>query len=440
MKTSQPILTSVIVIASVVGAACSGSTDAHETPTKAVETSAVTNERVADAATQEAAAAKPAAAPVVDAPLAQSRRDLLRRAYDVASSIPTQPHHKTRGKYQEMVVEAALELDQPATALDFARGIENWRRGAAIAEYALYLAENHPDSDLAALLDEARQVAVDAAKAEEQEWRVNTIRAKMAKVKLRLGDDDGAQALIVGVDGPEIGEVDRYRATTATKAEATSRMAYVDEILGQGDFNSQSNVLFVCAEFHRRFYDDPDLRADLEEKITEGWGKIPLGVRLDLLFELADSAREHSDREHAVEILGDAHAMMDAAHWLPQDHARILGRMAKELCAAGELSWARTDADQGLAVYQQEAERITNIERTEALLPLAEVYVDLGDTATARKVYALAVEAAVVNPNSCPRAEDLTQILLSLASKSFDPGAEIVARIGELAGALSDPW
>jgi hypothetical protein len=55
-------------------------------------------------------------------------------------------------------------------------------------------------------------------------------------------------------------------------------------------------------------------------------------------------------------------------------------------------------------------------------------------------IYKLAVQAAVENPNSRPRAEDITDILCSLALHAVEPDAELKTAVSRQIAELGDPW
>ena len=64
----------------------------------------------------------------------------------------------------------------------------------------------------------------------------------------------------------------------------------------------------------------------------------------------------------------------------------------------------------------------------------------MGRVDEARRVYRLAVDEGVVNPNSRPRADDLSATCLSMARADVEPDAEFLARLREVRENLGDPW
>jgi hypothetical protein len=64
----------------------------------------------------------------------------------------------------------------------------------------------------------------------------------------------------------------------------------------------------------------------------------------------------------------------------------------------------------------------------------------MGDEAGALFVYRQAVEEGVENPNSRPRAEDLSATCCSMALHAVEPDAELWKRIRQISEQLGDPW
>ena len=96
----------------------------------------------------------------------------------------------------------------------------------------------------------------------------------------------------------------------------------------------------------------------------------------------------------------------------------------------------RADADAALATYQQEREKIIDVFRTEALVPLAEAYATMDAKQTALAVYELAASEAIVNPNSRPRVEDLGAICRSMALRDVAPSEALWSLLREVSATL----
>lgn len=83
---------------------------------------------------------------------------------------------------------------------------------------------------------------------------------------------------------------------------------------------------------------------------------------------------------------------------------------------------------------------MANIYHAEAIRPMAEAYHAMGDTESALDIYRQAIEEGMENPNSRPRAEDLSETCLSMALNGVEPGAELLDRISQIAENLGQPW
>ena len=84
--------------------------------------------------------------------------------------------------------------------------------------------------------------------------------------------------------------------------------------------------------------------------------------------------------------------------------------------------------------------RIVDIFRTEAVLPVAEAYVDLGMTGAALDLYGRALTEAFHNPNSVPRSEDLVAICVSMATRGVEPTDALMERLAKGLEQLGHPW
>ena len=93
-----------------------------------------------------------------------------------------------------------------------------------------------------------------------------------------------------------------------------------------------------------------------------------------------------------------------------------------------------------LATYNLNRERVVDIERVAPLCSLAEAYAFLGDSAQSLEVYALAIQEGQVNPNSRPRADDLSRICLSMALNQVEPSEAVWASLQQMCAALGEPW
>jgi tetratricopeptide (TPR) repeat protein len=118
----------------------------------------------------------------------------------------------------------------------------------------------------------------------------------------------------------------------------------------------------------------------------------------------------------------------------------MMSGLAGLLFRAGEKNKAQTRAAEALALFDGSRDKIVNIYRAGALRSLAEAYAAMGDGSAALKVYKKAVEEGVVNPNSRPRAMDLSETCCSMALHEIEPDTELWDRITTIFENLGDPW
>jgi hypothetical protein len=238
----------------------------------------------------------------------------------------------------------------------------------------------------------------------------------------------------------ESGKVDQVRARLADADAFEERTRKLDEQIAIGSLDITKNAVGAYAEFFDRFYDDARRRAQVEEKVKAAWGDLPVFIRIEVLMGLAESALAHADPVKALELVNEAQLYLDEGRW-PLQH--LLPRQAKLAALrfrAGDADRARADADAALAMFRADGDKIVDIYRAASLCPLAEAYQLMGDTASALVVYRLAVEEGAHNPNSRPRAEDLSATCCSMALSGVEPDAELWSRVRQIGATLGHPW
>lgn len=373
---------------------------------------------------------------ITDSPISNFRTQLLDLAFEVATAIPVEPHLKDRSKAQESVVSACLELDQAQRALKFAERINNWRRGSAYADLAFYFAKRGWDANrLQPLMGLATQVSESA-----EDWRKDRIRVKLAKTHALLGNHKVAEKLEEGVVDAETGKVDSVRAETLDPEALDKQLAGVDKIVESGNFDLIRNSLEGCVQLFNRFFSDVEKRDRIEKKIKSSWNRIPLMVRVELMMELVEFSLEHKDQPKALSLVNDTQAVFESAPWTAEYGVPLMARISGLRARAGEKEAARKSADAALALFEKDREKIANIYRAGALRPLAEAYQAMGNSPAALALYQKIVEEGVENPNSRPRAEDLSATCLSMALSGVEPDSALWTRIQKIKDGLGKPW
>ena len=371
-----------------------------------------------------------------EAPLESYQVELLNIAFQTASAMPANPHIKDRSRLQEYVVKTCFELKQPQRALGYIEQIDDWRRGAAFADLALYYAQNGAvKENVEPYLNKASQVAE-----ENEDWRRDRIRVKIAQTYTLLGQHQQAQAFEADVVDSESGKVVEIEAMTCSADSFDKEIQALEKIVLSGQFDVVRNSLAAYAELFNRFYEDIERRVLIEDKIKAAWSGMPIFVRIDLLTELTSFALAHSDQAKAFELVEEAKTIMDSASWQPRSAIPLKAKLAELRFGAGDKQRALAEAQDVLNLFDTEREKIVDIYRAQMLRSIAEAYWAMGDTAVALDLYRRAIEAGMENPNSRPRAEDLAATCCSMALHSVKPSAEHLSRIRQIRDGLGDPW
>ncbi len=367
--------------------------------------------------------------------LADYQNQLLEIAFETAAKIPIHPHIKDRCRAQEKIVDTCFKLDQPQKVLEYIKKIDNWRRGLGYAKLAFYCVRHGLTENVQQYLDFAEKVAEG-----EEDWRRDRIRVKIAQTHTWLGQYQLAEKFEAGVVDSESGKVAQVKAMKSDEESFHDQIKELDVLLESGNFDLVNNALKACAELFNRFYDDAQRRSLLEEKIKSSWNTVPIFFRIELLMQLAEFALEHSDRSKALELTNHACLMFNKYQWRLEHRISMMARLAELQYRSGDTQKARDEADAALDLFEKQGSTIVNIWRAGALRPLAEAYQAMGETERALSVYKRAIEEGVENPNSRPRAEDLSATCASMALHAVEPDSELWARIHQIYEGLDHPW
>jgi tetratricopeptide (TPR) repeat protein len=373
--------------------------------------------------------------PVCNAPLAAFRNTLLDLAFQSATAIPVEPHIKDRSRAQEAVVTTCLDLDQPQRALGYVEQIDDWRRGTGYADFAFYCARHGITNDVQHYLTLADKIAEDA-----EDWRKDRIKVKIARTHAWLGQTQQAAHFEAGVVDSESGKVAGVKAMLADENSFDEQLSAMDAAVATGNFDLAKNALEACTQLFNRFYGDEHRRLLVEEKLRVSWNIMPVMVRIDLMTELTEFALEHKDQGKALELVNETQRLLESSKCTAEYRIPAMARLAGQRGRAGDTAKAQADADAALAMFHAERSKIMTIDRAGVLRSLAEAYHLMGNTITALDVYNAAVEEAAENPNSRPRALDLSAICRSMALHAVEPDAALWTRIRQIREGLGQPW
>lgn len=356
-----------------------------------------------------------------DAAVSESQSKLLQISFDVVSQMPLKPHIKDRARAQERVVNACFELQQPQTALTYIDQIPNWRRGLGYANYAFYSVENGVTNNVEILLQKAESIGTVAT----QEWRRDKIIDGIDQVRALLSNEWSGL--------PKAGGADAGR-------NIDSEFSKIDRMVASGELESLEEAIRTGCSLYGQFYNDELVRNRIYEKVNTFKGRLPVFIRLQYMEQMVRAALDHNDRSTARRLVSEMGDFISENTWPVEYNVRVLAHLALLQAESGDVDLAASTFDDARALYEQKQSEIVNMEKADALIPLAESALKVCGESTAQTVYRMALDASVENPNSRPRADDLSLTCLSMAMNNVEPGDALWQLIYEIRDALGNPW
>ncbi len=365
-----------------------------------------------------------------DKPIADYQGRLLDTAYEIASGIPTDPHIKNRSRIQEHVFDTCLELDQPVRAVNFSDGIGNWRRGLCYAKAANYLVkEGYGYEDVKKGLDLAERIA---RMDHNRQWRNDAIKIEIASVYRHLDMTEKATVFEKELGSEEAGKAEQAKAKTMAKDSFDEMLVRLEALIGMGDFETTKNCLFAYARMFERFYETPERRELIEEKIKTAWETIPIFIRFDVIKDLIEHALDNNDNVNALRLTEEAQAFLDDNPWRAEDFVPRVAELSKLRFRAGDVEKAKAKLDDAWVSYESQAPDIRrDFVRAGMIIPLAEAYMAAGDKGYALDIYKRSIEEIDKNPNIRPRNEIVSFICCSMAVNEIEPDEDLWGRIQE---------
>lgn len=390
----------------------------------------------APAAKAPAAKAPEQKAPAAGAPASEQVRDaLLEQAFEIASSIPVTPHARDRARVQEDVALGALRLGLLDQARRYAVQIEGWRGGEAMA----LIGRAH-----AARGDQqrARECATVAALlvGSERSWQNERVLALLACLWLDLGDDAQAAKLVADLSPEHLGTYQAARTARIPDAALEAQLAVFDAAVASGSFDVARTAVDGYAALLARSTGDAQRREAVLASARRAIKSLPLDLQVSRSASLAEELAGKGMTAPAQALLADATAVYAQVKWDAEDFAPLGAELVRARIALGDREGARTELRRLGAELDRVEPTIVNLRRGISLRALAEAWALLGDAGAARALYARALEAGALNPNSRPRAEDLSATCLSLGVARVEPTPEMTRRIEQIRAALADPW
>ena len=225
--------------------------------------------------------------------------------------------------------------------------------------------------------------------------------------------------------------------------DAATQVETLTSIAGVGDLEQVRHSLLALAAIYGRFSDAQELRKTVVESIRDLWNKMPLEPRIEVLEQLVrhdvDLGTE-SSLAAARSFLDEIEAMVTDHGWTPERDVALRADVAKLRVLTGEVEQARASLERALHLYTRTRDSIIDIDRSDALRPIAEAYAVMGDRRGANETWIRGLEECLANPNARPRLEDLVATAISIAKSGVEPNPRLLKMLERVDGLLVAPW
>ena len=155
---------------------------------------------------------------------------------------------------------------------------------------------------------------------------------------------------------------------------------------------------------------------------------------------MARPAFTHENETAAEEFYSEARGLLANNAQRPRLFFPLQSSIIKTGFDIGKLSEAKDLADQMYAEFFVQEDRIYNIHRADVLCACAEAFMHIGQPEKATEAYILAMDKAVLNPNSRPRIEDLSFIVNSISRYAPEISMALNGSIQRVISSLGEPW
>lgn len=359
---------------------------------------------------------------------------MLNLAFEIASSIPADPHERDRARMQEDVAVACLDEAMLERAVEIANAMAGWRRAEVLVLAAQRYAVAKDDTRARALVARAQ------AEASTDHWSHERIMAAVAKVHLQLGDDASARALSMPESPADQGAVEVARTASVAFDQLDVQADMFDRAIATQNFDLARTGIDGYLVWMERVVNDPDRWARATKALDAGIPDLPRDLqvvytvrRAELLWKLGLSAAAREQVSAAADVFS-------STEFQPEDCVPIGIAVARARIDIGDLEGAAQDLRTLRAQYEVNRASIVDLRRATSLRALAEAYAKLGDRPEAVRCFAIALDEGARNPNARPRAMDLTATCLSMVRAGVLPSPELQVRIDSIRVALTDPW
>lgn len=363
------------------------------------------------------------------------QQQLIETAFKVASAIPIDPHGVERANMQALVVKSCIKHGWLDRATKYSEQIVGWRKGECLALVAQSYAKNGNEVKAHELVNQALVIA-----ANDETFGKDRVNGEAARAFIAMGDEKQAFAVIGRSSQDEIGKVQIARTDNVTPAQLDAQADMFDKGIATQNFDLSQTGINGYLVWLVRVIEDQPRRARALQALDAAIPGLPLDLQITTLADLAERLGTNGYPELAQLQLDRARKLLSSSNFLAEDAAPIGIPVAQVRAHLGDRTGAIDQLRQIDEQYRAHEAEIVNLRRGISLRALAEGYAQFGDYQSALDRYSAALEAGILNPNSRPRAEDLTATCISMADSGVSPTVSQLRRIEEISGMLSDPW
>lgn len=370
---------------------------------------------------------------------------LLDRAYSAVSEMPLDPHIKNRSREQYKVVGAALTLDRPDLADRYALGIAYWQQGAALADLALYYIEKGNGDEGRNALKKAESWLKNSDRTYRQEeaeqaWRLSRVGIRIAMAYTALSEDEKVAEIMPHVGKDDAPRLLQYKISKTNTNTFEQSEALLSSLADTGEYEALKSAVDGFADLYRLFYKNETSRKRVAKKIEVYRPKLPILFQIDLLVRLGGIALENRDHDQARIYADEAADLLQKRNSPPRFYIPRMAEIAALRWKAGDVETAQQDLTESLRLFAEKRKTIINMDRAGILCAVAEAYADNGKKEKALSIYSRALAEGEINPNSRPRATDLSLVCRSMALHGVQPSVEVLQALEEMKNKLGNPW
>jgi hypothetical protein len=370
--------------------------------------------------------------------------------------LPDVPHERTRNRELTKIIELLIHKKDVDTAKAYIDQITNWRAEVLKTQLACLYLELGRTQPAAALIQEVEELAETIMGLKSgtlhatgeyasyleayDDFRIDRIKVGLSRYYLLLDDKTQAETWSLDVLPAERAAFSRASAAALTSSNYEAALT-INTLLIEGEiFEGRQAGVDGLVELHSIYYADHQKRADLEQRIVSATPSMPIIFRIEWLLEMARTAFTHENETAAEEFYSEARGLLANNAQRPRLFFPLQSSIIKTGFDIGKRSEAKDLADQMYAEFFVQEDRIYNIHRADVLCACAEAFMHIGQPEKATEAYILAMDKAVLNPNSRPRIEDLSLIVNSVSRHASEITMALNSSIQRVIASLGEPW